>query len=214
MTNPAEKKAVRSVPSTLGAKLVRELRQRLGGAHLARMLNVSETLLRQVGACERNPGPTLRVALAVPGLDVPLDAWTPSPSATLPGSATTGNAPSPVAAPPAPASPGAAEAVEVGTTIEELIAQIERLKRQAIAADLDPLSSIRDKAAVASALNHALRARSRALGEEDVTRGKVLASREWSELRDTICQALDREEFGAARLAVLTAVREYQAGES
>src|SRR5580658_2945429 len=63
----------RTVARTEGHGAVEALRRRLGGAHLARVLGVSEALVRALGAAQRMPGPEVRRKLIA--LGVPLASW-------------------------------------------------------------------------------------------------------------------------------------------
>jgi hypothetical protein len=174
------------------------LRKRHGGTALAGKLGVSDALLRAVAKGERRCAPKLRTKLTSFG--IPASAWDQAPVVM----------PVPISLPVSPVAPTVAAGL--GTTLAEIEATVLRLKRQNEAVDADPLSSHRDKATLAAALNQALRARSRALGEEDVTKGKVLASRQWKELRTALAQALAPEEFASARRAVLEALAAYSEG--
>ncbi len=98
----------------------------------------------------------------------------------------------------------------VGGTVEELEAQIVRLKRWVAAADLDPAVTVRDKATVGSALTAALRLRARHRGEGEITESSVARSAPFRRAVSTIVAAL--KPYPDALRAVRGALAEIEAG--
>jgi hypothetical protein len=97
-----------------------------------------------------------------------------------------------------------APGVALGSTVEELEANVRRLKRIAEAAAADPSCPHRDRSSASASLTLALRARARAKGEEELTAARVIASRHFRDVFDLVVKALVPfpEAFAAAHEAV------------
>ena len=198
--------ATRSVAPTEGARLLDGLRQRSGASTLASRLRVTEGMVRAVAACRCRPGPRMRAGLAEFG--IPVTAWDVEPVAVpvAPLPPVPPTPPAPVARVFSSRAPSPEEGV--GSTLAEVEGQIVRLKRQANAADADPLASIRDRAQIAQALNVALRMRASVLGEGEMSNATVARSAPFRRLLGSMVRAL--EAFPDAAAAVLAALEREQ----
>lgn len=205
MSKPSPKR--KAAPSA-GSVELGDIVRRSRVVEVARRLEVSESLVRAVAAGQRRPGPELRAKMfEVYG--IVLAVWDLSPA---PAPATSEAhrapvvadvAPNPVPKPTTVAAPAGAE--PLGTTLEMLETNLKGLQQIADEADDDEFCTTKDQTAARAAVTAAIKALSKARGEDALTPSKVIASPAWAEAWTVVLDAL--EPYREALLAVQTAFR-------
>jgi hypothetical protein len=154
---------------TRGSRRVAALVAKYSAAQVGRKLALTSTAVRLIAVGARRPAASVRAKLAR-AFDVKTSSWD-----ELAGEAE----PATQALPPREAP---------GSTLALAEANVARLTSIAEAATLDAACSHRDRASASAALNAAIKALSRARGEEAITEARILKSPAWADIRDTIVE--------------------------
>jgi len=176
----------RTVTRTEGHAAVEALRRRLGGAHLARVLGVSEALVRALGAAQRMPGPEVRRKLVA--LGVPLTSWDVqgSPGAVKAGTDVTAGRDEPSVDPP--------------DAKREVITLLDIAKEQLAAARADASVTYRERASFVVACTGLIRLLARLSGQLEVTEVALLRSPAWARAMRIVREVLSRHPGVLAEL--------------
>ena len=154
----------------------------------ARAIGCSEGSLRGILSKRSRPTPRLRADIET-ALKIPADGWgTRSRAKAI-------EKPTPTAASPEP----------VGSSLSELEALVQRIKRQSVEAEEDEHASVRDRAQLAAALQRALRDLAALRGDAQVSEAAVMRHPAFVRVLDVMRAALKAYPDAAAAVALAIA---------